>query len=95
MRHERHRCGYVGCGFLNLGRCTKWCSETWAEAVTGLETYLVNRTLPCPNNQLHCCQNHLLIMGHCFSYDEVYNNQELLSELNELNIVLPSPIVGR
>ena len=23
-------------------------------------------------------------MGHCFSYTEIYNNQQLLAELNEL-----------
>ncbi|CAF3532894.1 unnamed protein product [Rotaria socialis] len=92
LRHERHKCGYYGCGVLNLGRCTKWCSETWTEAVDGVENYLVNKTLPCPKNQRQCCPNHIFIMGHCLSFAEVHDNQNLLMELNELNIVMSGPI---
>ncbi|CAF3405066.1 unnamed protein product [Rotaria sp. Silwood1] len=91
VRQGRHKCGYAPCGFLQTSRCTVWCSESWLEAENRIETYLVNKTLPCPNDQLRCCPNHLYIMGHCMSSDEIHNNLELLMQLNELDIVLPGP----
>ncbi|CAF3358658.1 unnamed protein product [Rotaria sp. Silwood2] len=94
VQHRRHKCGYAACGFMNLSRCTAWCSETWLEAKHSIETYLVNKTLPCPNDQLACCSNHLYIMGHCMSYDEIHDNLKLLMQLNELNIVISGPTQG-
>ena len=94
MRHGRHKCGYYSCGFLGLSSCTRWCSETWSEAQTGVETYLVYMQNTCPNDQLTCCAQHIFVLGHCFSYAEIYNNQAALAALSELGFVIPGPSVG-
>ncbi|UJR25918.1 hypothetical protein I4U23_007266 [Adineta vaga] len=94
VKHGRHKCGYDGCGFLGWSRCTRYCDETWAEMQNGVETYLVYEQRICPNEQLTCCAQHIYVLGHCFSYTEIYNNQQLLAQLNELGIVIPGPSVG-
>lgn len=48
----------------------------------------------CPNDQLTCCAQHIFLLGHCFSYTEIYNNQQLFAELHELGIVIPGPSIG-
>ncbi|CAF0774597.1 unnamed protein product [Adineta ricciae] len=94
VKHGRHKCGYDGCGFLGWSRCTRWCEETWTEVQHGVETYLVYKQRVCPQEQLTCCAQHIYVLGHCFSYEEIYNNQQLLAQLNELGIVIPGPSVG-
>ncbi|CAF0933744.1 unnamed protein product [Adineta steineri] len=94
QKHGRHKCGYDGCGFLGWGRCTRWCDETWSEVEHGVETYLVYQKRTCPADQVTCCAQHIYVLGHCFDYTEIYNNQELLGHLSELGIVLPGPTLG-
>ena len=61
---------------------------------TGIDTYLVYMQNPCPDDQITCCAQHILIMGHCFTYAEIYNNQEVLEALSDLGFVIPGPSVG-
>ncbi|CAF1292672.1 unnamed protein product [Rotaria sordida] len=93
-RHGRHRCGFDACGFLGLASCTRWCDEYWIEEHHGVETYIVYTQRICPNDQVICCAQHIYVLGHCFSYKEIYNNQQLFAELNDLGIVIPGPSVG-
>lgn len=48
----------------------------------------------CPSDQLTCCANHILVLGHCFTYAEIYDNEEVLAALSETGFVIPSPFVG-
>ncbi|CAF0799481.1 unnamed protein product [Rotaria sp. Silwood1] len=93
-KHGRHKCGYDSCGFLGFGRCTRWCDEYWTEAQHGVETYIVYTQNICPHDHVICCAQHIYVIGHCFSYTEIYNNQQLFAQLNELGIVIPGPSVG-
>ncbi|CAM4934608.1 unnamed protein product [Rotaria socialis] len=94
LKSGRHKCGYDGCGFLGWSRCTRWCSETWLEVQHGVETYVVYTENICPNDQIVCCAQHIYALGHCFSFTEIYNNQQLLADLHELGIVIPGPSIG-
>jgi hypothetical protein len=58
------------------------------------ETYIVYTQRLCPDDQLICCAQNIYVLGHCFSYTEIYNNQQLLAELNLLGIVIPGPSLG-
>ncbi|CAF2311154.1 unnamed protein product [Rotaria sp. Silwood2] len=92
--HGRHKCGYDSCGVFGWSHCTRWCDEYWSEAKHGVETYLVYTQNICPNDQVICCAQNIYVLGHCISYTEMYNNQQLLAELNELGIVIQGPSVG-
>ncbi|RMZ94824.1 hypothetical protein BpHYR1_032872 [Brachionus plicatilis] len=89
VKSGTHRCGYQSCGFLGWGSCTKWCLAYWTETMYQLETYEVTHQNPCPTEHVICCADHFLIMDHCFHINEIQNNLELLTILNNQGIVLP------
>lgn len=92
-RHARNKCGYSSCGFLGWSSCTRWCDTYWREMQTGVETYLVYQQRLCPATNLVCCAGYITVINHCFTYEEVMNNKDVLEILVSLGIPI-SPTMG-
>ncbi|CAF0851401.1 unnamed protein product [Didymodactylos carnosus] len=90
--YEKHRCGYDGCGFLGWSKCTRWCTESWNVVEYSIETYLVYSAKVCQDDQITCCNGHIYVLGHCFDYQEILTNQDILAQLHTLGIVIPGVI---
>ena len=93
QQHSRTKCGYSSCGVFGWSSCTRWCDNYWSEAQNGVETYLVYQARLCPAPNLICCSGYISVVNHCFSYDEVGNNRDILSALVALGIPI-NPTMG-
>jgi hypothetical protein len=47
----------------------------------------------CPVSNLVCCTGYISIINHCFTYDEVLNNKDVLEILVSLGIPI-NPTMG-
>jgi hypothetical protein len=92
-RHARNKCGYSGCGLFGWSSCTRWCDTYWSEMQHGVETYIVYTTRLCPAINLVCCAGYITVINHCFTYQEVLNNKDILEILVALGIPI-SPTMG-
>lgn len=68
--------------------------EYWTETQSSVESYIVYTKAICPKDQLICCPKHIYVLGHCFSYREISDNQQILAELDQLGIVIPGPLIA-
>lgn len=92
-RHARVKCGYSDCGLFGWSSCTRWCDQYWTELQYGVETYTVYQARLCPATNLVCCSGYISILNHCFTYEEVINNKDILETLVSLGIPI-NPSMG-
>ena len=59
----------------------------------GVETYLVYQARLCPPTNLVCCAGYITVINHCFTYDEIMNNKDILEILVAMGIPI-SPTMG-
>jgi hypothetical protein len=93
QRHQRVKCGYNSCGVFGWSSCTRWCDEYWSEVQYGVETYLVYQDRLCPATNLVCCTGYITVLNHCFTYEEVMNNKDILEILVSMGIPI-NPTMG-
>ena len=93
QRHARNKCGYSSCGIFGWSKCTRWCDNYWSEMQHGVETYTVYQARLCPAASLVCCEGYITVVNHCFTYEEVSNNQDVLELLVSMGIPI-SPTMG-
>ena len=93
QRHARTKCGYSGCGLFGWSSCTRWCDNYWSELQYGVETYMVYRQRLCPASNLVCCAGFITVINHCFTYQEVMNNKDILEMIVALGIPI-NPTMG-
>jgi hypothetical protein len=93
QRHARNRCGYSNCGLFGWSSCTRWCDNYWSEVQNGVETYVVYEARLCPAKSLVCCTGYITVINHCFTYDEVISNKDVLASLVSMGIPI-NPTMG-
>ncbi|CAF2057466.1 unnamed protein product [Rotaria magnacalcarata] len=93
QRHARRKCGYSSCGVFGWSSCTRWCDEYWSELQYGVETYTTYEQRICPVANLVCCAGYITVVNHCFTYEEVLNNKDVLEILVAMGIPI-NPTMG-
>ncbi|CAF0939389.1 unnamed protein product [Rotaria sordida] len=93
QRHARNKCGYSSCNLFGWGSCTRWCDTYWSEMQHGVETYIVYTPRLCPAGNLVCCAGYITVINHCFTYQEVMNNKDVLEILVSMGISI-NPTMG-
>ncbi|CAF1240216.1 unnamed protein product [Adineta steineri] len=93
QRHSRTKCGYSDCGLFGWSSCTKWCDNYWTELQYGVETYLAYQDRLCPAANLVCCAGYITVINHCFTYEEVMNNKDILEIIVAMGIPI-NPTMG-
>jgi len=93
QRHARVKCGYSDCGLFGWSSCTRWCDNYWAELQNGVETYMVYQQRTCPVTNLVCCAGFITVINHCFTYEEILNNKDVLEILVAMGIPI-NPTMG-